>query len=131
LPAVETNISDWRRPSPMVSEMAHKRTARPGSDVEAGPAIELGPLRREAGSDIIEPQTIGNELAAESDQQAPDDNEPERLKLLNGFPRTARFFAADPDRSTVVFRRFDKSGPSKFALPGGTRSCAGGRSKAT
>ncbi|KIV87752.1 hypothetical protein PV11_03275 [Exophiala sideris] len=33
---------------------------------------------------------------------------PDRLKLLNGFPRTARFLAADPDKSTVIFRRFDE-----------------------
>jgi hypothetical protein len=33
---------------------------------------------------------------------------PERLRLLNGFPRTARFLAADPDKSLVIVRRFDE-----------------------
>lgn len=28
--------------------------------------------------------------------------------LLRGFPDTAHFLAADPDKSTVIFRRFDK-----------------------
>ena len=29
-------------------------------------------------------------------------------ELLSGFPQTAHFLAADPDKSTVIFRRFDK-----------------------
>ena len=29
-------------------------------------------------------------------------------KLLSGFPQTAHFLAADPDKSAVIFRRFDK-----------------------
>ena len=33
---------------------------------------------------------------------------PERLRLLNGFPRTARFLAADPDKSLIIVRRFDE-----------------------
>jgi hypothetical protein len=32
---------------------------------------------------------------------------PERLKLLNGFPRTARFLAADPNKTLLIVRRFD------------------------
>lgn len=34
---------------------------------------------------------------------------PPRYKLLNGFPRTARFLAADPDKSTIIMRRFDET----------------------
>lgn len=29
-------------------------------------------------------------------------------ELLSGFPQTAHFLAADPDKSAVIFRRFDK-----------------------
>lgn len=34
---------------------------------------------------------------------------PEHLKLLNGFPRTARFLAADPSKSLLIVRRFDEA----------------------
>ena len=30
-------------------------------------------------------------------------------ELLTGFPQTAHFLATDPDKSTVIFRRFDKA----------------------
>lgn len=30
------------------------------------------------------------------------------LEVLRGFPQTAQFLAADPDKSAVIFRRFDK-----------------------
>lgn len=33
---------------------------------------------------------------------------PINRKLLNGFPRTSRFIAADPDKTTAIFRRFDE-----------------------
>lgn len=36
------------------------------------------------------------------------DELPERLRLLNGFPRTARFLAADPEKSLIIVRRFDE-----------------------
>ena len=36
-----------------------------------------------------------------------EDALPERLKLLNGFPRTARFLAADPNKTLLIVRRFD------------------------
>ena len=36
------------------------------------------------------------------------DTLPDRLKLLNGFPRTARFLAADPTNSLLIVRRFDE-----------------------
>ena len=29
-------------------------------------------------------------------------------RLLRGFPQTAQFFAADPEKSNVIFKRFDK-----------------------
>jgi hypothetical protein len=29
-------------------------------------------------------------------------------ELLNGFPRTAKFLAVDPDKTTVIFKRFDQ-----------------------
>lgn len=44
----------------------------------------------------------------ESGQRPEIDALPERLRLLNGFPRTARFLAADPDKSLIILRRFDE-----------------------
>lgn len=44
-------------------------------------------------------------------EQAPNKpyNPPARLRLLHGFPRSARFLAADPDRSWVILRRFEEA----------------------
>jgi hypothetical protein len=46
-------------------------------------------------------------IAKPSADETLEDALPERLKLLNGFPRTARFLAADPNKTLVIVRRFD------------------------
>lgn len=38
----------------------------------------------------------------------PDSNHPSWRDLLDGFPRTTRFLASDPNKSAVIFRRFDE-----------------------
>jgi hypothetical protein len=50
-------------------------------------------------------QTIGDE---ERGPSGLPHELPDRLKLLNGFPRAARFVAADPSKTLLVVRRFDE-----------------------
>ena len=54
------------------------------------------------------------ELQAQ-ESRAPESRAPEssapwtNSKVLKGFPQTAHFLAADPDKSTIILKRFDKA----------------------
>ncbi|CAF9908903.1 hypothetical protein IMSHALPRED_007533 [Imshaugia aleurites] len=63
----------------------------------------------ESGPDSIELAEISGD--AQPSQPLPSQTPPSpwtNPEILSGFPQTAQFLAADPDKSAVIFRRFDK-----------------------
>lgn len=69
--------------------------------------LESGPESHELNQPSVDAQPSQAPLSPTVDVQ-PSQSRWTNPDLLNGFPQTAQFLAADPDKSAVIFRRFDK-----------------------